>query len=136
MDNPDIRWKQRFQNFEKAFKQLARAVEVSEPSELERAGIIQFYEFTFELAWKTLKDYLKDAGYLIKSPRETIKQAFQNGYIENGHLWLKMLEKRNDLAHAYKEEIAAAALKLIQNDYFNAIQQVYTWLKTQINDSD
>lgn len=136
MSNEDIRWQQRFHNFEKAFQQFAKAVQVEEPSDLERAGIIQFYEFTFELAWKTLKDYLKEAGYLIKSPRETIKQAFQNGYLQDGHLWLSMLEKRNDLAHAYKEEIAAEALKHIKNEYFTAIQQVYTWLKNQINSLD
>lgn len=119
-------------NFEKAFLQLTKAVQLTHPSEVERAGIIQFYEFTFELAWKTLKDYLKEAGYTVKSPRETIKQAFQNGYLIDGHLWIDMLEDRNDLVHAYKEEVAEAALKQIQNDYFIAIQQVYQWLKTQL----
>ncbi len=84
MNSKQIRWQQRFNNYSKSFKALERAVEIINPNEAEKGGIIQFYEVTFELAWKTLKDYLEAEGYLLKSPRETLKQAFQNEIINDG----------------------------------------------------
>jgi len=132
MDDPDIRWKQRFQNFEKAVNHLEKAATINQPTEVERAGIIQFYEVAFELAWETLKDYLTEAGYDIKSPRETIKQSFQNEYIEDGHKWLAMLEKRNELAHLYDEAKVEEALQLIQNSYVKQLLLLYHWMKKQL----
>ena len=84
----DIRWKQRFENFDKAYKLLEKYSTKKKLSELEQAGIIQFFEMTFELGWKVLKDYLESDGYIVKSPRETIKQAFQNEIINDGHIWM------------------------------------------------
>ena len=81
----DIRWKQRRQNLDRAFKFLKKAVELGTYDELQAAGLIQSLESTFELSWKTLKDYLEDGGYLVKTPREVVKQAFQDGLIEDGH---------------------------------------------------
>lgn len=72
----EIRWKQRFKNFEKSYKLLKKYSNQDIKTELERAGIIQFFEMTFELAWKVLKDYLELEGYIVKSPRETVEQAF------------------------------------------------------------
>ena len=77
----EIRWKQRFENFDKSYKLLKKYSNQPIITELERAGIIQFYEMTFELAWKVLKDYLEAEGYIVKSPRETVKQAFQIGFL-------------------------------------------------------
>ena len=71
----DVRWKQRFHNLEKAFLFLERATKQNSFNELEAAGLIQSFEFTFELAWKTLKDYLADQAFIVRSPRETVKQA-------------------------------------------------------------
>ncbi len=73
----DIRWQQRFQNFEKAFLFLEAALQKAEPSLLEQAGIVQTFEFTFELAWKTLKDYLEENEVPVRFPRDTIKEAFR-----------------------------------------------------------
>ena len=84
----EIRWKQRFENFDKSYKLLKKYSNQEIKTELERAGIIQFFEMTFELAWKVLKDYLESEGYMVKSPRETVKQAFQIGLIDNGHVWI------------------------------------------------
>jgi nucleotidyltransferase substrate binding protein (TIGR01987 family) len=81
----DTRWRQRFENFERSYKLLKKYSNQEIKTELERAGIIRFFEMTFELAWKVLKDYLESQGYMVKSPREAIKQAFQIGLIAEGH---------------------------------------------------
>jgi nucleotidyltransferase substrate binding protein (TIGR01987 family) len=130
--NLDIRWKQRFQNLEKAYLFLERATKQKSFSELEAAGLVQCFEFTFELTWKTLKDYLTDQAFDVQSPRETIKQAFQSNYLKDGHIWMEMLEQRNLLTHTYNEEQAKAATKLICDSYFPAIRQAYTFLKEQL----
>ena len=101
--NKEIRWKQRFVNFEKAFQTLERTVVIENPSEAERGGLIQFFEVAFELSWKTLKDYLEAGGFQVKSPREVLKQAFQSGIIQDGHAWMEALEDRNLTAHTYNE---------------------------------
>lgn len=91
LTNKNIRWKQRFQNFKHAFEVLERAVKIPTPNEAEKGGIIQFYEVAFELAWKTLKDYLKSEGFIVKSPREALKKAFQLEIIIKGELWLEVM---------------------------------------------
>ncbi len=105
MKNKDIRWIQRFQNFEKAFLLLQETVQIKSPSVTERAGLIQFFEMTFELAWKLLKDYEEEEGFVIKSPRDAIKQAFQTNIINEGHTWIDALEDRNLTSHTYHEKI-------------------------------
>lgn len=125
MDIKDIRWKQRFRNFEKAYTHLRDAVNKKELSELEKAGVIQIYEFTFELAWKTLKDFLDEKNVIVKFPRDTIKEAFQYEMIDDGEVWMDMLEKRNLMSHAYDETIAELAFNLISGTYFKAIEQVF-----------
>ncbi|MBT2215534.1 HI0074 family nucleotidyltransferase substrate-binding subunit [Virgibacillus dakarensis] len=102
----EIRWKQRFENFSRSYKLLDKYAEKPIETELERAGIIQFFEMTFELSWKVLKDYLEMQGYKVSSPREAIKQAFQIDLIENGHVWMEALTKRNLTTHTYDEEMA------------------------------
>lgn len=120
----DIRWKQRFHNFEKAFKNLEEALAKTELSKLEKAGVIQIYQFTFELAWKTTKDYLEEKGISVKFPRDTIKEAFKYEIIEDGELWLDMLQKRNFMAHTYDEALAELAYSLIADQYYAALRQV------------
>lgn len=123
--NADIRWKQRFQNFEKAYLFLKQATERSSLDDLQAAGLIQSFEFTFELAWKTLKDYLESMGTTCRFPREVIKQAFQTELLQDGTLWLEMLEKRNELTHTYDEAHVKKSVDLIRNQYFPALKQVY-----------
>ncbi len=127
----DTRWKQRFQNLEKAFSSLEKALTKSSISELERAGLIKIYELTFELAWKTLKDYLEDKAILIKYPRDTIKEAFKYELIEDGELWLEMLGNRNLMVHAYDETRAKLAQMLITDKYFEALKQVVERLRVE-----
>ena len=131
MNNKDIRWQQRFQNFENAFRHLKDAVDKTNLSELEKAGVIQIYEFTFELAWKTVKDYLEEKKVAVNFPRDTIKEAFKYSVIENGDTWMDMLEKRNLMSHTYNEATAELAYNLITKIYFIAIEQVYNKLKAE-----
>ena len=121
----EIRWKQRYQNFERVFHNLNKALAKPDLSELERAGVIQIYQISFELAWKMLKDYLEEHEVIVKFPRETIKEAFKYDLVEDGELWLDMLQKRNLMAHTYDETVANLAFTLIANSYFHALKQVY-----------
>ena len=121
----DIRWKQRFENFDKSYKLLKKYSNQEITTELERAGIIQFFEMTFELAWKVLKDYLESEGYMVKSPRETVKQAFQIGLIDNGHIWIDALSNRNLTTHTYDEELATKMTSEILNAYLPELDKLY-----------
>ena len=123
--NKDIRWKQRFENFEKSYLQLQRTLEITAPSEAERAGLVQFFEITFELAWKLLKDYLEEQGFVVKSPKETIKQALQFDLIKQGHTWIDALADRNLTTHTYDEKTAIAVDTKIRNDYFPLLKALY-----------
>jgi len=122
--NKDVRWRQRFGQFEKSYQLLLTALAIDGPSEVERAGIIQFFEMTFELGWKLLKDFQEAEGYSITSPRAAIKQAFQNGLIEQGHDWLQALEDRNLTTHIYNENTARQVESDIRNRYAPFLQML------------
>jgi nucleotidyltransferase substrate binding protein (TIGR01987 family) len=128
----DTRWKQRFENFDRACALLERTATNLELSEAERGGLIQFFEMAFELSWKLLKDYLTDEGYDIKSPRGAIKQAFQNQLIANGQTWLMALEDRNLTSHTYDEETALRVEKMIREDYFPLLQVLRATFKQKV----
>ena len=118
MVDQDIRWQQRFNHFEKAFLLLQDAIAVEAPSVLERAGLIQFFEMAFELAWKLLKDFEEAEGFAVRSPRDAIKRAFEAGVISDGHDWIDALEDRNLTPHTYNEETAQDVERKIRNKYF------------------
>lgn len=136
-DNQDVRWKQRFQNYEKAFGRLARAIEVVKATpddDLLQSGLVQTYEYTFELAWKTLKDYLESEGFLLRSPRETIRQGFQSGFIVNAEDWLQALADRNLIDHIYDDEVMARVLKDVFERYFFILQEFNTSFKAKADE--
>jgi nucleotidyltransferase substrate binding protein (TIGR01987 family) len=120
----DIRWKQRFANFKKATGQLTEFIQKAKLNKFEVQGLIQCFEYTFELAWKTMKDYLEQEGFNVKSPRATIKTAFQTDLIEDGHAWVDALEKRNLMAHTYDEKRAMEAEVLIRTKYYRIIKDL------------
>ncbi len=97
----DTRWHQRFENLERAFRLLQEAAGRQSLSDLEAEGMVQRFEYTFELAWKTLKDFLELQGFTVAYPREVIKTAFQVGLISMGDAWFEMLDRRNEAAHTY-----------------------------------
>ena len=103
MEQDDVRWEQRFSNFRKALSKLGEVAgqkTVEALSELEKEGMIQRFEYTYELAWKTLQDLLKFKGYLdIAGPNPVLEQAFQDGYITNGQAWKQMKKARELTSH-------------------------------------
>jgi len=104
----DIRWKQRYVNFEKALKQLSRGIEENlvNPADIIKEGIIQRFEFTHELAWKVMKDYLEYEGIQnISGSRSATREAFNKGLISDGQSWMDMIESRNETVHTYNEDI-------------------------------
>jgi nucleotidyltransferase substrate binding protein (TIGR01987 family) len=123
--NNDVRWHQRFQQFQKSHKLLLTALAIEHPSEVERAGIIQFFEMTFGLGWKLLKDFQEAEGYSITSPRGAIKQAFQSGLIEQGHDWLQALEDRNLTTYTYNEIAARQVESDIRRRYAPFLQTLH-----------
>lgn len=105
MSNEDIRWKQRFQNFSKSMEHLENALQIPSPDIVQKAGVIHFFEMSFELSWNMVKDYLEDQGFVdIKSPKAALKKAFEIGIIEKGHGWMDLLLDRNLTAHTYDEK--------------------------------
>lgn len=136
-DNQDVRWKQRFQNYEKAFGRLVRTIEVVKATpddDLLQSGLVQTYEYTFELAWKMLKDYLESEGFLLRSPRETIRQGFQSGFIANAEDWLQALADRNLIDHIYDDEVMARVLKDVFERYFFILQEFNTSFKAKADE--
>lgn len=123
------RWKQRFENYQKAMNQLEVACKIHKPSQVEIAGIIQIFQYTFELGWKTLKDFLFEKGLELKYPKEIIKTAFENEIIDDGEAWLGMLESRNLMSHTYEEETAYDIYFDIINKYQNEFIKLRTFLK-------
>jgi len=124
MNKKDIRWDQRFINLKKAFSMLEKAVDIEHPSEVERGGLIQFYEMTFELAWKTIKDFNESEGLITKTPREAIKQAIQMEIIEDGHAWVDALEDRNLTSHIYDEKTIILVVSKIKKRYFKMLKDL------------
>ncbi|MCL2801123.1 MAG: nucleotidyltransferase substrate binding protein [Treponema sp.] len=119
--NEDIRWKQRFQNYKKALLTIKKAVDLAntrELSDLEKQGLIQGFEFTFELAWNVMKDYLEEQGITdIIGSKNAIRHAFSNDLIKNGETWMEMVNARNISSHTYDEETAERLFIQIKEDF-------------------
>jgi nucleotidyltransferase substrate binding protein (TIGR01987 family) len=123
-ENNDVRWKQRFANFQKAFGQLTKFIDKAELSELEEQGLIKSFEYTFELAWTTLKDFLEYRGQSdIYGSRDAIRKAFQLNLIDDGENWMDMLASRNRTSHTYNKETAEEICRALKNVYFGLFQQ-------------
>ena len=118
----DIRWKQRFDNFQRALHQLTLAMDLKalRPlSELEQQGLIQVFEFTHELAWNVLKDYLEMEGIQgLVGSRSTAREAFKRGLVLDGEAWMDMIEKRNLSSHTYNLTVAHVLATSIAERYY------------------
>jgi len=131
----DIRWQQRLQNFLKALQTLAEAVALAESrplSRLEQQGLIQGFEFTHELAWNVLKDYLEEQGFVgIIGSKNASREAFKNALIADGQTWMDMIKTRNLTLHTYNTELAESIATDIQTRFYPAfatLAQTFTAL--------
>ncbi|WP_075351353.1 nucleotidyltransferase substrate binding protein [Algoriphagus marinus] len=133
MENQDIRWKQRFDNFKKAFAQLDKAVLKGDFNELERQGLIKAFEYSYELAWNTLRDFLLSKGYSdIIGSKDSFRLAFQLGLIENGNLWMDMVRSRNLTSHTYNLETAVSIEEEIEKNYHRMFKQLIERLDQEL----
>ncbi|MCM8819718.1 MAG: nucleotidyltransferase substrate binding protein [Candidatus Omnitrophica bacterium] len=136
--NEDIRWIQRFNNYKKGLKQLNDAVILSKNRELsllEKQGLIQAFEFTHELAWNLLKDYLEYQGNQeIRGSRDAIREAFKVGLIVDGQKWMETIQARNITSHSYDEAMVQSAFETIVNQYillFEELKNVFEKLQNK-----
>jgi nucleotidyltransferase substrate binding protein (TIGR01987 family) len=127
----DIRWQQRFQNFDRAVTLLREPLErgIETLSDLEKEGTIQRFEMAVELAWKTLKDYLEHEGIVIEpvTPRNVIKEGYAARILSDGQVWIDMLDHRNLLSHTYDSETFEKAVQAIRDRYHAAIESLHEW---------
>ncbi len=123
MSAQDIRWLQRFKHFQSALLRLEEAVDLAQErslSPLEQQGLIQAFEFTHELAWNTLKDFLEYLGVQpLYGSRDSTREAFKRGLLEDGETWMDMIRDRNLTSHTYNEEIANSIVASILRRYYN-----------------
>jgi nucleotidyltransferase substrate binding protein (TIGR01987 family) len=110
MNPPDIRWIQRLQNYRKALSRLTAAVALAHQrplSDLEQQGLVQAFEFTHELAWNVLKDYLEEQGFVgLIGSKNASREAFKAGLLADGEAWMDMIKARHASSHTYKTEVA------------------------------
>ena len=119
MSKSDIRWHQRFSSYNKALGQLSKFIEKGELNELEEQGLIKAFEYTYELAWNTMKDFYEDQGETgIQGSRDTIRIAFKRALIIDGDAWMSMIQSRIRTAHTYNEETADEIAEQIIHTYY------------------
>lgn len=128
----DIRWKQRFENFDRSYVLLRSALENGPEAlnALEKEGVIQRFEYCFELAWKTVKDSLEASGLVFATvtPRQVLKDAFAAKILKEGPVWMDMLDHRNLLSHTYDSTQFNIALDAIHRRYLNALAELHEFL--------
>jgi len=133
MNSQDIRWVQRYKHFAQACGQLNRAVELARQrplSELEEQGLIQSFEYTHELAWNTLKDFLENKGVQpLYGSKDTTREAFKRELIEEGDVWMQMIKSRNLTSHTYNREIAEEIALAIRQHYHAAFRKLLETLE-------
>jgi nucleotidyltransferase substrate binding protein (TIGR01987 family) len=130
----DIRWRQRLQNFSRAMATMDRAMLITQErtlTELEQQGLIKGFEFSHELAWNVLKDYLDYQGIAdLVGSRDATRTAFQNGLIQDGEVWMEMIKDRNLSSHIYLADVASAIVADIQSRFYPALQMLLEKMET------
>lgn len=134
--NKDVRWIQRFSNYKKAFDKLEKYCSVENMNEMEEQGLIKAFEYTYELAWKTLQDLLHEKGFeQIVGPKPVIDQSFQNGYIQNGQAWVRMHKSRNLTSHTYDSLTAEEIATEIRQEYIFLLTELKEKLQNEMDSS-
>lgn len=130
-NSSDIRWKQRFQNYKKALGRLQQFVEKGDLSDLEEQGLIKAFEYTYELAWTVLKDFLEYNGHTdLYGSRDVIRRAFNLGLVLDGENWMDMLKSRNQTSHTYNEETAREISNAVRSVYYDLFQELRDRMET------
>ncbi|MBX2929488.1 MAG: nucleotidyltransferase substrate binding protein [Saprospiraceae bacterium] len=127
MEDKDIRWQQRFANFSKAFLQLEKFIQQFDTlNELEEQGMIQAFEYNFELAWNVIKDYYTYQGESdIQGSRDAFRLGFKRGLLRDGESWMNMIESRMKTSHTYNEQTAKEVISAILNEYFALFKELH-----------
>lgn len=134
MSAQDIRWIQRFNHFIKALDQLTKFIEKGELNELEKQGLIQCFEYTYELAWNTMKDYFEAQGETgIMGSRDAFRLAFKRGLVQDGETWMDMIKKRTLTVHTYNEDVAEEIAAAIVNRYYSEFLALRTTMESYRN---
>jgi nucleotidyltransferase substrate binding protein (TIGR01987 family) len=135
MSTISTRWEQRFSNYARAVEKLKQAVEESgtkELSELEVEGMIQRFEYTYELAWKTLQDFLKFKGFSdIAGPNDVLKTAFEAGYIHDAEAWRRLKKSRELTSHTYDEATSSDIAEAIKSEYYLMLNRLFQTLSDE-----
>ncbi|QBN18231.1 nucleotidyltransferase substrate binding protein [Flavobacterium nackdongense] len=129
MENQDIRWKQRFEHYSNALKLLNIAVSIGyeKMDDLQKEGFVQRFEFTHELSWKLMKDYLNYQGnFEINGSRDAIREAFKVGLIQDGEVWMEMIKSRNLSSHTYDEATLRQILESVSQKYIKEFNLFFT----------
>ena len=137
-DDQDIRWKQRFANYQKALGQLQKFVDKGDLSDLEKQGLIKAFEYTYELAWNTMKDFLAYKGQAddIYGSRDATRNAFAAGLIKDGDGWMDMLQSRNKTSHTYNEETAEEITNAVLTRYYSLFKKLQKKFAGLLHESD
>lgn len=126
MEDLDIRWKQRFKNFSKALLQLEKFIIKPDLNELEEQGLIQSFEYNYELSWNLIKDYFQFQGEInISGSRDAFRLAFNRQLISNGKIWMKMIESRQLSTHTYDEITAEELVAEILKTYYFLFKELH-----------
>ena len=132
----ELRWKQRFENFENAYHTFCRiydAYRKNQKEEVNKIALVQCFEFSLELSWKTMKDYLEAKGYeMLQTPKDVIRRAFQADLITQPEAWMEAIEKRNHTSHIYKLEVLNDSVNFIENVFNKILDSLYVLLKKKL----
>ena len=133
----DIRWKQRFMNYKQALRQLSEFMAVEELNRLEEQGLVKAFEYTYELAWNTLKDLLEYQGIPdVIGSRDAIRKAFSSGLIADGDVWMLMLKSRNKTSHTYNEITAREIASDIKQQFYPLFCELEKTLGQRLGESE
>ncbi len=122
-----IRWHERFDNFKLALANINETNDCIQQNGLNKIytmALIQAFEIVFELAWKTMKDYLEYEGIKTDTPRQTIKTAFLRNLIPDGQIWIDMMEARNKTSHTYNESLAKSLTNEVTDKFLPALNNL------------
>lgn len=138
MEADKPRWVYRYDNYHRAFLLLREAIETSGSrplTQLEKEGVIQRFEYTWELAWKVLKDYLEYKGIILETitPAAAIKAGFSANIISDGDIWMKALDARNKMSHTYNLKVFEAVIKDISALFLPVLDNLHITLMQELN---